>query len=117
MRVTRILLQGGLSQARLDLPIYFWEFNDYFENWSKLFESFREVGNEQQRKTLMSLDLKYPGKGYVKALENIISKHGDIATLAMKVHDNFITSLEIVQKADGQLLSRAEKEWVKKMCI
>ena len=48
----------------------------------------------------MSLDLKYPGKGYVKALENIISKHGDIATLAMKVHDKEEFKLKTICHCD-----------------
>ena len=63
-------------------------------------ENFRAAGNESQRKILMSLDEKYPGKGYVAAFDRIVSKHGDIATMAMKVHDKEEFKLKTICHCD-----------------
>ena len=62
---------GGLEQAKHDLKLFFWKYDDYFD-WVKETEPFRAVTNDSQRAMFKGLEEKNPDTKYYKYLEDLI---------------------------------------------
>jgi len=78
--------EGGLGQAEKDFDLFFWTFNRLID-WNKEIEPFRALGNDSQRAMFKGLDDQTSEGKCEKFLENIIEKHLDLGTAAMKVRD------------------------------
>jgi len=78
--------EGGLGQIKLDLPLLFWVYNDYF-NRKKRLEQTKDVANDGFRKLFKGLEDQNPGKKYCDLLEKVIEKYGMWGEFGMSAHD------------------------------
>jgi len=91
--------EGGLEQAKKDFSMFFWTFNDLVD-WDKEIGPFRDMGNNAQRTMFKGFDDEGTDGKYEGFLENIIEKHLDIGTAAMKVRDQETYKLKTICHGD-----------------
>jgi len=91
--------EGGLEKAEKDFQIFFYKFNDLLD-WEKEIEPFRDIGNNSQRAMFKRFEQKNPGGNYETFLEDLIEKHLDMGTAAMKVRDHQKYKLKTICHGD-----------------
>ena len=91
--------EGGLEKAEKDFQIFFYKFNDLLD-WDKEVEPFRDIGNKSQRAMFKGFEQKNPGGNYETFLEDLIEKHLDMGTAAMKVRDHQKYKLKTICHGD-----------------
>ena len=91
--------EGGLEKAEKDFQIFFYKFNDLLD-WEKEIEPFRDVGNNSQSAMFKRFEQKNPGGNYETFLEDLIEKHLDMGTAAMKVRDHQKYKLKTICHGD-----------------
>ena len=75
-----------MEQIKLDFPLLFWVYNDYF-NRKKRLEQTKDVANDGFRKLFKGLEDQNPGKKYCDLLEKVIEKYGMWGEFGMSAHD------------------------------
>merc|ERR1712013_190706 len=91
---------GGIEQAKQDFDIFFWSF-DGMVDWDKEVAPFRAVGNNGQRDMFKSFEDENSEGKYSRFLEEIIAKHLDLRTAAMKVRDHQKYKLRTICHGDA----------------
>jgi len=91
---------GGLKKAEQDFDIFFWSFGGMVD-WDKEVAPFRDVGNNGQREMFRTFENEGCSGKYSRFLEDIIDKHLDLRTAAMKVRDHQKFKLKTICHGDA----------------